>query len=35
MADILFKTDEAVFSYRVSGILIHQDNVLLQKGSRR
>lgn len=31
MADILFKTDEAVFSYRVSGILIHQDNVLLQK----
>lgn len=29
--DILFKTDEFIFSYRVGGILIHDDNILLQK----
>ncbi len=29
--DILFKTDEFVFSYRVAGILIHDGHVLLQK----
>lgn len=29
--DILFKTDEYVFSYRVAGICIHNDKVLLQK----
>lgn len=31
MADILFKTDEHVFSYRVAGILIRNGSVLLQK----
>lgn len=31
MRDILFKTDEFVFSYRVSGILIKDNNILLQK----
>ena len=29
--DILFKTDDFVFSYRVGGILIHNDKILLQK----
>lgn len=29
--DILFKTDDYVFSYRVGGILIQQDKILLQK----
>ncbi len=31
MSDMIFKTDEFVFSYRVAGILIHKCNVLLQK----
>ena len=31
MADILFKTDDYVFSYRVAGILIRDGKVLLQK----
>ena len=31
MQDILFKTDSHVFSYRVSGILIHDGKILLQK----
>jgi ADP-ribose pyrophosphatase YjhB (NUDIX family) len=31
MADILFKTDNYVFSYRVAGILIREGKVLLQK----
>lgn len=31
MKDILFKTDDFVFSYRVGGILIHDDRILLQK----
>ena len=31
MADILFKTDDWVFSYRVGGILIHNDRILLQR----
>lgn len=29
--DILFKTDEYVFSYRVAGVLIHNGKVLLQR----
>ena len=29
--DIIFKTDEYVFSYRVAGILIHNGRVLLQR----
>lgn len=29
--DILFKTDEYVFSYRVGGILINDNKILLQK----
>lgn len=29
--DILFKTDDFVFSYRVGGILIHNDKILLQR----
>lgn len=29
--DILFKTNDFVFSYRVGGILIHNDKILLQK----
>jgi 8-oxo-dGTP pyrophosphatase MutT (NUDIX family) len=33
MSDILFKTDDYVFSYRVAGILIHDGKVLLQKTS--
>lgn len=31
MSDILFKTDDFVFSYRVAGILIKDDKILLQK----
>ena len=31
MKDILFKTDDFVFSYRVGGILIHNGRILLQK----
>ncbi len=31
MSDILFKTEDAIFSYRVGGILIHNEKVLLQK----
>ncbi len=31
MGDILFKTEDYVFSYRVSGVLIHNGKVLLQK----
>lgn len=31
MPDILYKTDDYVFSYRVAGILIRQGKVLLQK----
>ena len=29
--DILFKTDDFVFSFRVGGILIHDNKILLQK----
>jgi len=29
--DILFKTNDFVFSYRVGGILIHNDKILLQR----
>lgn len=31
MTDILFKTDDFVFSYRVGGILIHDDQLLFQR----
>ncbi len=31
MSDILFKTDDYVFSYRVGGLLIHNGKVLMQK----
>ena len=31
MADILFKTDDYVFSYRFGGLLIHNGKVLMQK----
>ena len=31
MSDILFKTDDYVFSYRVAGICIQNDRILLQK----
>lgn len=31
--DILYKTDDTVFSYRVAGILVHNGAVLLQKPS--
>lgn len=31
MSDILFKTDDWIFSYRAAGILIHNGKVLLQK----
>ena len=30
MKDLLFKTDDFVFSYRVAGILIHDGKILLQ-----
>lgn len=29
--DILFKTEEFIFSYRVGGILIQDDKILLQR----
>ena len=29
--DILYKDNDFVFSYRVGGILIHNDKILLQK----
>lgn len=29
--DILFKNDDFVFSYRVGGILIHNEKILLQR----
>lgn len=29
--DIIFKTDEYVFSYKVAGLLLHNGEVLLQK----
>ena len=31
MSDILFKTEDYVFSYRVGGLLIHDGKVLMQK----
>ena len=31
MADILFKSDDYIFSYRVGGVLIHNDKMLLQR----
>jgi len=31
MSDIIFKTENYVFSYRVAGILIHKGKVLLQR----
>lgn len=31
MADILFKTDDAVFSYRVAGVMVQNGKVLLQR----
>ena len=31
MSDILFKTDEYIFSYRVGGLLIRNGKVLMQK----
>ena len=33
MTDILFKTEEYVFSYRVAGICLHDGKVLLQKAA--
>jgi ADP-ribose pyrophosphatase YjhB (NUDIX family) len=33
MMDILFKTDDWVFSYRVAGICVHNGKVLLQKST--
>ena len=29
--DLLFKNDDFIFSYRVTGLLIHNDEILLQK----
>ena len=31
MADILFKTEDYIFSYRVGGVLIHNDKMLFQR----
>lgn len=31
MPDILFKTDDYIFSYRVGGVLIHKDKMLFQR----
>ena len=31
MSDILFKTDDYIFSYRVGGLLIRDGKVLMQK----
>jgi hypothetical protein len=33
MSDIIFKTENYVFSYRVAGILIHNGKILLQKST--
>ena len=33
MGDILFQMEDAVFSYRVAGILIHRGRVLLQRSA--
>jgi 8-oxo-dGTP pyrophosphatase MutT (NUDIX family) len=33
MADILFKTDDFIFSYRVGGVLIHDGKVLMQNAN--
>ncbi len=33
MSDLLFKTDEGVFSYRVAGVCVHDGCVLLQSTS--
>lgn len=33
MADILFKTDDHIFSFRVGGLLIHNGKVLMQKAA--
>lgn len=33
MSDILFKTDEYVFSYRIAGICIRNGKILLQKAT--
>lgn len=33
MADVLFKTENYVFSYRVGGILIHKGKVLMQRAA--
>ena len=30
MSDILFKTDDYIFLYRVGGVLIHNGKVLMQ-----
>ncbi|MDR1598642.1 MAG: NUDIX hydrolase [Oscillospiraceae bacterium] len=30
MSDLLFRTEEGVFSYRIAGILIHDGKILLQ-----
>ena len=35
MSDILFKTDDYVFSYRVGGLLIHNGKVLDELGNER
>ena len=31
MSDILFKTDDSVFSYRIGGLLTHNGKALMQK----
>lgn len=31
--DIIFKTEEYVFSYRVAGLLLHNGKVLLQRST--
>lgn len=31
MRDIIFKTEEYVFSYRVAGLLVHNNRILLQR----
>ena len=33
MSDILFKTDDYIFSYRVGGLLIYNGRVLMQKAA--
>ncbi len=33
MADILFKTDDCIFSYRVGGIIINDGKILLQRSN--